>query len=308
MPGRQRLERLPIEQLLDNGGFLLSLIGQLCDSFYILDIRGRLHYASQPFRKAPSAISSLTLKKMLRFIDASDRLTVQQAFRAAIRSRQSVSLEFRGNPEENQHRWYDANIIPVPDEHGEIALVVATAKDITERKRNELDLSHRAFHDALTGLPNRVLFQEHLAQALAHVRRSRQMLAVLYLDIDDFKLINDSMGHHAGDTYLRIMAERIRGCLRQSDSFARMGGDEFTILLSTVDSLESVVLVVKRIFQALQVPWKFENQEFVSTISMGISLYPINSDDAATLLKQSDIALYQVKQKGRNGFKFYAGL
>jgi diguanylate cyclase (GGDEF)-like protein len=127
----------------------------------------------------------------------------------------------------------------------------------------------------------------------------------MYLDIDDFKLINDTMGHEAGDEFLKAFATRIKGCIREVDMVARMGGDEFTVLLPSVDSASNVEKVAKRIFAAISAPWETREHQFSATVSGGIVVYPANGEDAATLLRNVDIALYKVKESGRNNYMFY---
>jgi diguanylate cyclase (GGDEF)-like protein len=162
-----------------------------------------------------------------------------------------------------------------------------------------------AYHDPLTGLPNRRRFKEHLHQEILYAKRTGKMMALLYLDLDDFKNINDTMGHDIGDAFLQAFSHRVRSCLREVDLFSRMGGDEFTILLPLMDSVQSVENVVKRIFQSIEEPYHLDGNQFHSSISMGIALYPIDSEDSNVLLKKVDIALYHVKGRGRNGYQFY---
>ncbi|MNH99988.1 Phytochrome-like protein cph2 [compost metagenome] len=162
-----------------------------------------------------------------------------------------------------------------------------------------------AYHDPLTGLPNRRLFKEHLNQALLQAKRKEKQLSLLYLDIDNFKHINDTMGHDIGDQFLQQFANRIRGCLREMDTFARMSGDEFTILLPYFESSDNVELVAQRIFNSLKEPWNVEQYQFTASVSMGIVIYPQDGIDSKSLLKHVDIALYQVKNRGRNGYQFY---
>jgi diguanylate cyclase (GGDEF)-like protein len=150
------------------------------------------------------------------------------------------------------------------------------------------------------------LFKEHINQLLLQTKRTGRPFALFYLDIDDFKIINDTMGHDIGDAFLQDFAARIQNCLREIDMFARMGGDEFTILLPVVDCEEHVDRIAQRIIRCVEQPWQVKGHSFRSTVSMGITVYQGDQLDAAGLMKQVDIALYQVKDKGRNNYQFFS--
>ncbi len=179
-------------------------------------------------------------------------------------------------------------------------------RDITERKRMEEEIKYQASHDLLTGLPNRKLLIEHLNYALLREQRNRGMLAVLFLDLDGFKVINDSLGHAAGDQALKTIADRLQSCVRASDLVARMGGDEFTILLSNISTTRDILSIVKKILSALQTAHTIDNNRFIIPSSIGISIYQQDAAEAEGLLKKADIAMYRAKRKGGNNFQFYS--
>lgn len=166
-------------------------------------------------------------------------------------------------------------------------------------------MRHQASHDRLTKLPNRSLFDERLALELEQVIHSGTMLAVMFLDLDRFKSINDTLGHAIGDQLLQQVAQRIAGCLKQSDTIARWGGDEFTLLLPALHSAEDITKIAQRILHVLQAPFNFSQQELHITASIGIALAPYDGQDAETLLKHADIAMYRAKQQGKNNFQLY---
>ncbi len=198
------------------------------------------------------------------------------------------------------------NVSAVRDKRGEVEHYVAIFSDITERKQREELIAHQAFHDALTGLPNRVLFLDRLEQALVQTKRSKsRTTAVMFLDLDRFKLINDTLGHDAGDALLREVALRLRACVRASDTVARMGGDEFTILLPEIGDWAAAQGVAQKILDAMQVAVTLAGQPSVITTSIGISLFPQDGRDADTLMKHADAAMYQVKGSGRASFYFF---
>ncbi len=165
-------------------------------------------------------------------------------------------------------------------------------------------LSRKAFHDALTNLPNRELFFDRLDVALSHAKRKEQTLAVLFVDLDDFKAINDNLGHHFGDVFLQGVAERLQFCCREEDTVARMGGDEFVLLLAKVAGREDVVAVVERLFSHLAVPISYQGEEMAIKASIGISLYPDDGQAADILLAKADAAMYVAKNSGKNNYQF----
>jgi diguanylate cyclase (GGDEF)-like protein/PAS domain S-box-containing protein len=174
------------------------------------------------------------------------------------------------------------------------------------QKRVEDTIRHQASHDRLTELPNRLLFDDRLTLALRQANQHGEMLAVMFLDLDRFKSINDTLGHAIGDQLLQQVAQRIAGCLKQSDTIARWGGDEFTLILPHLHSAEDITKIARRILNTLETPFEFNQQELHITASIGIALAPYDGEDAETLLKNADIAMYRAKQGGKNSFQLYA--
>ena len=181
--------------------------------------------------------------------------------------------------------------------------IQVVARDISESKRLQTQLKHLATHDALTGLPNRVLLMDRLSQALAYARRNHQRFMVALIDLDHFKWVNDSMGHEAGDKLLRVVSERILGCLRQCDTLARIGGDEFVVLFQDSDHQEQAVLALNRMVSRVSEPVVIDGgREIDISCSVGCSSFPDDGLDAEDLLRAADAAMYQAKQSGRNTF------
>lgn len=209
-------------------------------------------------------------------------------------------------------RSHDGREIPVSQQvightgsQGEPQYLSTIARDISERKRQELELVHRATHDQLTGLANRVLFEDRLEQAIHHAQRSGQLAAVMFIDLDNFKMVNDTMGHATGDALLRELARRLQAQLRKGDTKARFGGDEFAVILEDLPRVEDAVHIAHTLGEALRQPVKLRGRDYVVTTSMGISLYPLDGSNSETLLMHADIAMYQAKAAGRNSFRFY---
>lgn len=187
----------------------------------------------------------------------------------------------------------------------EITGVSVVARDITEKKRSESRMLHMAQHDALTGLPNRTLFRDRLSQAIAYARRGGHQVAVLFIDLDHFKDINDSLGHQVGDHLLRMTAERLQHCLREGDTIARLGGDEFVVSLPVLADSTAAMTIAGKILEALREPFLVDTHELHVGGSIGISLYPIDGEDTDTLMRAADTAMYHAKDRGRDGYQFF---
>lgn len=175
-----------------------------------------------------------------------------------------------------------------------------------ERKRLEETIRRMAYHDPLTNLPNRALFSDRLTLAIARTRRNKETLAVLFLDLDEFKHVNDTLGHTMGDQLLKVMAARLAGCVRACDTVARFGGDEFTLLLSGINRPENTANVADKILESVRQPLKLESHEVNVTASIGIALCPGDGGDVETLLKNADIAMYRAKGCGKDNYQFYS--
>jgi diguanylate cyclase (GGDEF)-like protein/PAS domain S-box-containing protein len=198
------------------------------------------------------------------------------------------------------------NIAAVRDESGRVTHYVAVISDITARKEAERRLSYLATHDALTGLKNRSLFYESLQHALARARRGADRVALLFLDVDNFKSINDTLGHHSGDQLLREIAARIADCVRDSDTVARQGGDEFTVMIEDVGGPDEVAHVAQKMLDALTPKFIVASREIFVTASIGIDVSPTDGGSADDLLKNADAAMYHAKEQGRNNYQFYS--
>ncbi len=194
---------------------------------------------------------------------------------------------------------------PIKNRAGQIIGAVLVFHDVSEKRNLLKEMTYRAYHDPLTNLPNRVLFNDRLSAALAQCRRSKHKLAILFIDLDQFKLVNDMMGHVVGDRLLKKVATRIAKCLRESDTVARLGGDEFTVLLHHMQNESDAAKVAQKLLKAMEQPWQVRGQEFHVTASIGISLFPNDGEDAATLLKNADIAMYRAKEQGRNNYQMF---
>ena len=199
-------------------------------------------------------------------------------------------------------------IVRLAEQHdeGSQEYYAAIFSDITERKLNEKRIHALAFFDELTGLPNRRLFNDRFEVALSTAHRNNQLVAVMFLDLDRFKQINDNLGHKMGDELLKVTAERLQACIKEGDTVSRFGGDEFVILLTEMNSVKDIVKVAERISKVLREPYELDSRELHVTSSIGVAIYPDDGGDTDTLLKHADIAMYKAKDNGRNAFQLYS--
>ncbi|MBL8532808.1 MAG: EAL domain-containing protein, partial [Betaproteobacteria bacterium] len=202
--------------------------------------------------------------------------------------------------------WVSVNAVAMRDEAGRAVGQRGTARDITDRKAAEERISQLATRDALTGLPNRLLLQDRLEQGLVNSRRNRESLALMFIDLDRFKNINDSLGHDVGDLLLKEVATRMQTCIRKGDTLARLGGDEFVITLEGLQQAEDAAHVADKITAALARPVEVRAHTLNTSCSIGISIFPDDAEDAATLMKNADTAMYHAKEKGRRNYQFFS--
>ena len=258
-----------------------------------------------------------SLDILFQYIHPEDRQLVNNTIHQAIDQHQPYALNYRVTLPDGQERnvYHQGEV--VCDETGQAVGMMGTFQDVTELKQAEEKVRHLAFYDNLTGLANRMLFRERLDQALAYCRRHGNALAVLFLDLDRFKRINDTLGHHNGDLLLRKVAERIRHCLRETDCISqlreeeinafisRLGGDEFSILVTELKHPQDAAKVAERLRAVIARPLDLDGHEVTITASVGISLSPDDGADPDTLLKNADTAMYHAKENGRNTCQFY---
>ena len=236
-------------------------------------------------------------------------------YQEAYNGHATLNHEYRMVHEDGTVRWVLEQAFPIDDDHGNPWLIQGVIFDITERKTAEEEVAFLAYHDKLTGLPNRALFEEMLESAIARGRRNDTGVGVLFLDLDNFKMVNDSLGHHAGDLLLAQLADRLRTCTRDTDLVARQGGDEFLLLLgdldrATEDSVENPALaaaevVAGRVREALAEPFDLHGTHFFASGSIGISLFPQDAQDGESLMKNADAAMYRTKRQEPGGFTVF---
>ncbi len=195
---------------------------------------------------------------------------------------------------------------PITEKDGSLVGIVYIIYDITKRKITEQKLERLALYDTLTNLPNRTLFFDRINQLLALAKRNQYVLAILYMDIDRFKVINDTLGHEVGDLLLQEAAKRMTSCTRKADTIARMGGDEFIGICARIAAAEDASVVARKIIAAIAEPFTIKGNQCSIGVSIGISLYPMDGDESATLVSKADVAMYRVKESGKGGYAYFS--
>ena len=274
----------------------------------------------------PSRSQVEPIIELLSAVHEKDRELVRDVYRSVLSARESRSLEYQVSSAGEPDRVVHEELAVELDANREVARLFGTVQDITDRRRTEQRIRHLAYYDSVTGLPNRMLLKEQVRQTLANARRHNRPAALLFLDLDHFKRINDTLGHSAGDELLRLVAERLATNVRDSDylavqpsdefngdderdagvaTVARLGGDEFVILLSEIRRPEDASLVAERAIESLRAPFPVNDNEIYVTGSIGISTFPEDGDSNEELLKHADAAMYHAKDHGRNCYQFY---
>lgn len=264
-----------------------------------------------------ASASGVALERFVETVHPSDREPFTLALTQAIQKDSSYELEYRVLLNDDEERTIHLRGEPFFNQVGRKTMFRGYIQDVSELKNAEEQIRYLAYYDGLTGLANRELFKDRLHKALAFGSRQKHTIAVLFLDLDRFKRVNDTLGHHIGDELLKNIAERINICVRESDSVARfgveetetcvsrLGGDEFTILLTALAHPEDAAVVARRIIASIPKPIVLQGHELYVTTSIGISVFPDDGEDADTLLKNADAAMYDAKDKGRNNFQFF---
>ncbi len=243
--------------------------------------------------------------QFLSRIHEADRERVYQLLVAAVQEYSSFELEARIRLADGKERFVQQRGQVTKIAKNNHVRVTSIIYDVTERKESEKRLVYLANYDTLTSMPNRNLFHDRLKHSMTQAKRKKNQLALLYLDLDHFKAVNDALGHQAGDKLLIEASQRIKKCIRESDTAARLGGDEFTIILEQIEKNEQVSVVAQNLLSLLSQSYRINNNEVVISASMGITMYPGDGEDVDTLLRKADSAMYFAKEQGRNNYHFF---
>lgn len=280
---------------------------QTADMVMITDKEGIIEYVNPMFEKTTGYCKQEIIGRKPSILNSGhhDRVFYKKMWATVLAGK--VFTEVLVNKKRDDSVFYqDETITPLKNEKGEITHFIATGRDISRRMENEKRLQHIAHHDALTGLPNRVLFMDRIKRSLAHARRSHERIAILFFDLDRFKNINDTLGHIIGDKLLIEIARRLKKSIREDDSIARLGGDEFAVLVDKIGSENDITQVAQKTLTCLEKPAIIDGHSLYTTASIGISLFPDDGEDTGSLLKNADIAMYRAKDMGKNNYQFYS--
>ncbi|MBK5962968.1 hypothetical protein CCR95_02385 [Thiocystis minor] len=285
-----------------------SILSSLPDLCFTFALDARFAYVN----KAMSEFFSLPPNQIVgkQFIDVDPRSgsEIQHQIEHVIRAKTELRGEINHQNPSGESQFFDYLLVPVLNQEGSVEAVVGMARNMTERKQREDRIWHAANHDPLTDLPNRRLFLDRLEQQMKHAARSGSRTALLFIDLDSFKEANDRFGHETGDRLLRLVADRLRLCVRESDPVARLAGDEFCLLLEDWIDIQSIELIAGKILTALASPFSILDQTVQISASIGIALSPQDASTPEDVLKKADQAMYLAKLAGRNQFRFFASL
>ena len=276
------------------------------DSVLIANQDAVIEYINKSFEIVSGKSAKELVGKSLYVLNDEENSDFFDLFDLNIDKGEVFSQLFVHRPTESQIFFEQKTVTPVKDEHDQFIHFVITGKDVTEYMKVQDRLQHLAHHDILTALPNRSLFMDRLKQAITRARRNTTQVATIFIDLDRFKNINDTLGHDIGDRFLKKVAERLRSCVRERDTVARLGGDEFAIVLEDVTSAKNISDLARKIINTLQPAITVESHSLYVTASIGISLFPQDAKDANSLLKSADMAMYRAKDLGKNNFQFYS--
>ncbi|HWW20457.1 MAG TPA: diguanylate cyclase, partial [Steroidobacteraceae bacterium] len=288
-----------------------ATLNSIADAVISTDVRGYVTYLNVVAERltgwSRQEAAGRPLEEVLRIVDDSTRNPAPNPVALAIRENLSVALA--ANCVLVRRDGIEAAIedstAPIHDRDGQVTGAVMVFHDVSHARSMSLKMSHLAQHDSLTDLPNRVLLNDRLKCAMANARRHQQRLAVLFLDLDRFKQINDSLGHGVGDRLLKSVAQRLSGCIRRADTISRQGGDEFIFLLSELAHAHDAAVCAEKILAALSTPHAVDQHALYVTASIGIATFPDDGTDADTLLRHADIAMHSAKVDGRNSYQFF---
>jgi diguanylate cyclase (GGDEF)-like protein/PAS domain S-box-containing protein len=287
-----------------NRWLLQSIIDNTPAAIFVRDLQSRFLLVNRRYREAFTGGADVVGRRVDEVFAAEHAEGFLLADQRAVRSGGHAEHEVDTTHGDGA-RTYLTQRFPLRRADGELFAIGCVATDITERKQNEERIRYLAQNDVLTGLPNRMVFRDRVAQAIAQAQRSGAQVAVMFLDLDHFKNVNDSLGHDTGDELLKAAAQRLRACLRAGDTAARQGGDEFVICLPTLREGQHAIAIAEKLLETLRQPFPIAGNELHVRGSLGISLYPGDGTDADALMRAADAAMYHAKEKGRDTFRFF---
>ncbi len=320
LAGKQQseVERGANEKIEQSEKWHRYLVNQSPDILYTLDSAGRFTFSNDRTETLLGvAQADLIGRHYTHVIHEEDLERAKYVFnerRTGKRASRDVELRLKIKPNEPINGLFltvEVSSCGIYDPHDDGSATAfrgtyGVAKEVGDRKRAQQRILQQAYHDGLTGLPNRLLFRDRLNLSVVQAKRSGTLLAVMFIDLDRFKSVNDNLGHAAGDQLLQAVAARLTKCLREGDTVARLGGDEFTLLLPLIGHREAAENAARKVLAILNQPFRIGQQEYVTSASVGIALYPDDGDTVDALIQNADIAMYDVKAQGRNNYAFFS--
>lgn len=308
------------QRLLKSENLHRYIVNKSPDIVYMLNEKGYFTFVNERMeKKLGYSKKDILGKHYSSIVHEDDLVMAEYTFnerRTGKRASVNVELRLKCKDENANVKYFDNRLLPITinsfgvyktsdDDDEQFVGTYGVARDISDKKESEKIIHFQAYHDTLTRLPNRTLLNDRLVQAISHAKRNNEKLSVMFLDLDRFKNINDTLGHMVGDKLLQSVADRLKKCLRECDTLARIGGDEFTVLLPDIHSKSDSQLIAQKIIDTLKHPFNLDEQEVFISTSIGIAQYPNDGETKESLLKHADIAMYAVKNKGKDAFQFY---
>lgn len=301
-----------LQQKADSEQLHRFVVNNSPDIIFMLDKSGCFQFINKKiFSLLGHEPARLLGKSWLTLVEAAEREKARaflQSLQANEDASHAIELGFLSAEAGAKRNYFEVSLWPLADNNlpaSGLYKVYGAARDITERKESEAFINFQAYHDMLTRLPNRTLFKDRLSLAMTQARRKKHSLAIMFMDLDRFKIINDSLGHNIGDRLLQSVSLRLSDCLRSGDTLSRFGGDEFTLLLPEVASEAAAATIAEKIIEALKAPFFVDQHEIYVGCSIGIVTFPEGGNDMDVLIQNADAAMYHIKQRGKNGYAFY---
>lgn len=293
-------------QAVPEPSLLAQALTTIANAIFITDADGKIIWVNDAFCRLSGYTQQDTVGRTPAMLSSGQlSQSVYADLWQTIRSGQVWQGEMIDQRKDGSTYTVEQVITPLRDTQGAVTHFIAIQHDITQRKQQSEREHHLAYHDVLTGLANRAAFHEIEQKAISQAKRTQRMLATLFVDLDGFKPVNDRLGHHTGDQLLAAVAERLRSAVRQTDTIARFGGDEFAILVTDLQDGNVAVALARKLIDALAQPFALRGQQIRITASVGIALYPADGNDTETLLINADKAMYQAKCRGGNHYQVY---